>query len=206
MQGLKATCLVPILVLIAFGVNACSSEVRMTVLPKTDSYVQLAPETSFSLPGWSAFQPDNARSYMQDIQVYTEKHTGHLRGMLEINGQKFEFLAFDQFGRRALKLRWDNAGVHSQRADWLPIALRGEDVLGYIFLAFSDEDKLQKYIEPQGFVIVSEKRFREISANGQKIIRIEYEGSTGQNWPNQVSVRNFPYKLELKIQSVEVPS
>lgn len=138
----------------------------------------------------------------------TQLVTAHFRGQtqvfeahLSVSPERLTFIGLDPLGRRALTVTASDAGITVDAAPWLPSGLRAENILADVAIVYWPEEAVRRGLSRTSAVLHADAHERTITADGQEIIRVEYESKPGEAWAGAARYRNIAFGYDLELQS-----
>lgn len=166
-----------------------------------EGQVVLSPQAHFTLPG---YHYTGASTQVEQWLVATYQDQKFLlQAHLQLARDHLLLIGMDALGRRAFTLRWDATGTHYDAADWVPAALKPENILGDLFLIYWPAPDVRHAISPTAGALRTAAQTRELRWGDSPVVSIAYTPrATG--WNGQAHYRNLVWGYQLDIQSHEV--
>ncbi len=113
---------------------------------------------------------------------------------LSLNEERLSLIGLDSMGRRAFSLIWNEDGVVSEKAAWMPDALTAEHVLKDIMLAYWPLDALAHWqIEEDG-----QKRY--LNRDDERVASVT-KLAIQNRWDGRLLIENHVRKYRIEVQS-----
>ncbi|MEA2756035.1 MAG: hypothetical protein QOJ54_2324 [Aliidongia sp.] len=162
--------------------------------------VRVAPGLDLVMP-----QPRDLGRSLEATQLVSARfgdQTTVFEGHVSVTPERLLLVVLDPLGRKALSVTWNGAAVVSEKADWLPQALRPENMLADIILLYWPEAAVSRALAPSGGTLVGAPGSRSIFVAGQEVIHADYlSAAEGAAWAGHAHYRNLPWGYDLDIQS-----
>ncbi len=119
---------------------------------------------------------------------------------LSLEEERLSLVGLDAVGRRAFTVKWDKNGLHSEKASWLPDALKAEHILDDLMLAYWPIEALNR----PSYDIVEGRYKRWITRNGEPWVTIT-KLTEGDRWQGRLVIENHhrSYRIEIQSQRIE---
>ncbi len=125
---------------------------------------------------------------------------------LSLEEERLSLIGIDAVGRRAFTVKWDKNGLHSEKASWLPDALKAEHILDDLMLAYWPIEALNR---PSDRIVEGQYK-RQVTRNGVAWVTITWfnkgTGLTeGDRWQGRAVIENHhrSYRIEVQSQRIE---
>lgn len=168
-----------------------------------DGDAMIAPDVRFHVP------PPGALGYSVDAAQLVTAHYGDrtivFQAQLEVTKDKLTMVGLDDLGRRALTIVASGGTVEVDAAPWLPKDLRAANILADIALVYWPQQAVQEGLLSSTAVVRTGVHDRSISAGGNEIVHIDYDGDPRQAWPRMAHYRNLAFKYDLELRSSVTP-
>lgn len=177
------------------AVNACTP----TTTPKRDA-IDIAPGLSLIMPS-----PGSLGRLVEADQLVVARYrtqTVAFEGRVSASAERFDLLCIDPFGRKAMRIRWTDAGIDGSKATGVPADLRPENVLADLVMLYWPAPVVARALAPSGGMLEAGAAARSVRLRGAEVIHAAFQpGADGDPWNGSVRYRNLPLDYELTIQS-----
>lgn len=136
---------------------------------------------------------------VEAVQMVTARRgeeTHVFEARLSVNRERLLLVGTDSLGRRAMTVTWKAGSVTAERAEWLPEALRPENILADIMLLYWPQAVLERTVD--GAAVIPEPAGRRIGTE----VTVRWEGA--DPWTGRARLVNASFGYELDIRSVVV--
>ncbi len=174
----------------ALFVVACASP------PRGAQRVAVAPGVTMELPAPAAL----GRS-VEAVQLVTARRDGEIfafEARLSATPERLLLVGTDAMGRRLMRVVWQDGGLSVERADWLPEAVRPENVLADVMLLYWPEEALRPGLSGAALDGGSGRHLRR---DGEEVVVIAYDGDP---WQGGAVLRNLAWGYEIEVRSALV--
>ncbi|HEX4081049.1 MAG TPA: DUF3261 domain-containing protein [Rhizomicrobium sp.] len=141
-------------------------------------------------------------SAAQTIVAQFRGQTFAFQAQLQMTPAEFDFVALDNFGRRALTAKWTGSYLVLTRAPWLPALIRAADILTDVAIVYWPESRLASDLSACGARLGENSEFRFVSAQARDVMTVHY--GSGEGWNRSATLRNLAFGFTIDIQSVEL--
>ena len=118
---------------------------------------------------------------------------------LSLQKDRLSLIGLDTMGRRAFTVKWDDNGVHGEKAPWIPSELKGEHILYDLMLAYWPIDALKQSSD----IIIEAQDKRLITRNGKKHVTISRLNGP-ERWQGRLVIENHHRSYRIEVQSQEI--
>jgi hypothetical protein len=156
--------------------------------------VLLAPGVPLVLPS-----PGELGRSVEAAQVVTATRGGEVtvfEARLAATPDEFRLLTTDTMGRRALGIRWTDQGIEQDRAAWLPVELKAENILADLVLLYWPEAAIRRGLS--GASLSSDASGRRIG----EVVSVRYDGDP---WTGTAWLENRAWGYAIEVRSVVLP-
>ena len=164
-----------------------------------DNEALIAPKTLIAVPPPEA---DGTVTVAQSIVARFRDHTFAFDAQIEMTPGRFDLVALDSLGRRALTVHWRSDGMDFDAAPWLPSVVRPADILADIAIVYGPEKGVAQSVARAGATLTETDTTRTISSAGGDLMIVDY--GSGEGWNRSAKLRNLAFGYEIDIQSAEV--
>lgn len=159
----------------------------------------IAPGLLFTLPpleqdahSFEAAQVVFGNAGPEPIQFQTQIKAG---------GGEIVVVVLDSLGRRGLMIQWDEAGVSTDVAPWVPAEVRPLNILADIVIAHWPAPAVRAGLKGTGARVEQIGGTRIISFAGREIVRVDYDPGFDPPWGGSLVIKNLAMGYTLKIAS-----
>lgn len=172
-------------VALALALTACAAPIQPPVA--------VAPGIALTLPA-----PADLGRKIEAVQMVTARRgpdTYVFEARISVDGDRLLLVGTDSLGRRAMTVTWRAGTVESERAAWLPDALRPENILADIILLYWPEAILRQALS--GAPVTQDGDTRRIG----DAVTVSWRGDP---WNGQARLVNRSWGYDLDVKSVSV--
>jgi hypothetical protein len=137
----------------------------------------------------------HAMAMQQQLTFHFRQQQRTLDALLEVDAGEVR-LEVQSMGQSALRLRWDGKHLDQQRADWLPKALRGEQVLSDLELAQWPVEAIRAGLPP-GWTLVEDGTTRQLRKGDTTVATVHYPA------PDRIEIEHADFRLSILSVPVE---
>jgi hypothetical protein len=156
--------------------------------------VPLAPGVALTLPA-----PGELGRVVEAFQVVTATRGGEVsvfESRLATTPDEVRLVTTDPLGRRALAIRWTAAGVEEDRAAWVPVELRAENVLADLVLLYWPDAAIRRGLS--GASLEGTAGGRGIWTGDGEVVTVRHEGSDPWSGVSRLENRAWGYALDVR--------
>jgi hypothetical protein len=163
--------------------------------------VAIAPDTPMVLP--RPAELGRAVDAVQQVMARREGGIHIFEVRLQADGQRVRLVGTDPAGRRAMTIDWHEGQLAVERAPWLPEAVRPENILADLVLAYWPETALRRVLAGTNLSLTSGPGERVVRRDGHELVVVRYDGNRDP-FSGAVRLRNTAWGYELDIHSMIV--
>ena len=159
----------------------------------------IAPDLIFTLPPLDQDAQEIEAAQMvfgnagpEPVQFQTQIKAG---------GGEVVVIMLDPLGRRGLMIQWNEAGINTDVAQWVPAEVRPLNILADIVIAHWPASAVRSGLDGTSAQFEQIGGARIISSAGREIMRVDYDLDYDPPWGGALMVRNFALGYTLKITS-----
>jgi len=108
----------------------------------------------------------------QQLKITFGANSQTLDALLEVDAQELR-LGVQALGQSALTMRWDGKVLEQRRAEWLPPALRADQVLFDLQLVFWPAESIRAVL-PADWSLVESEGHRHLLHAGTELVSVSY--------------------------------
>lgn len=188
----------PTLALLAFSLLAgCTTSPGQPA-----KVIRVAPDLDLVMPA-----PASLGRPVEAAQLVTARYGGQsfvFESRIKATSRDFRFVGVDSFGRRAMTITWNDTGIHSEIAPWLPPQIRPDNILADMVMLYWPEAVVRNGLAAAGGQLLSGPDQRSVSVAGREVIRADYHPAHDDDpWTGSLTYRNLAWGYELEVQSAE---
>jgi hypothetical protein len=138
----------------------------------------------------------------QTIAAQFRGQTFAFQAQLQIAPGEFDFVALDNFGRRALTAKWTGSQLESTKASWLPALIRPADILTDIAIVYGPAKDVAAALSSCGARLSEQGDVRTVSDKSHDVMTVRYGSGTG--WNRSATLKSIAFGFTIAIQSVDL--
>ncbi len=194
-QAIAVSMRFPFLLVLCITLAACAAP------PRPMERVEVAPGVALDMPS-----PADLGRSVESAQLVTARRgdqTFAFEGRLSVSPERLLLVGTDPMGRRAMSIVWRAGTLQVDKANWLPDAVRPENVLADIVLVYWPEDAVRQGLAASGATLETAPGRRAVWKDGREVIAVTYQGAP---WAGVAHLENSGWHYRIEIRSAEVGS
>jgi hypothetical protein len=188
-----------LLILASLAVACRGSEPSISRQPVP--VVAIAPDVQLVLP--RPAELGRTIDAVQQVMARREGGTHIFEVRLQADGHRVRLVGTDPAGRRAMTIDWREDLLVVERAPWLPEAVRPENILADLVLAYWPDAALRRVLAGTRLSLTGGPDERVVRRDGNELVAVRYDGNRDP-FSGAVRLRNTAWGYELDINSVIV--
>ncbi|WP_420547176.1 DUF3261 domain-containing protein [Curvivirga sp.] len=172
-----------------------------------------------SFSACSGFQPNTTLPDRSNLTYWSNEDekinvvqqiTGNWKGQhfllqvyLTITLEKMDVIILDSLGRRGMTASWNNDGMTTWKAAWMPDYFNPQYMMWDIATAFWPKELLEEDLD-NIWQIKDTGNLREVFYDGDKVSSVIYKNVEDSIWTSIVILQDHSFNYELNIKSREV--
>jgi len=163
----------------------------------------IAPGVTFAIPA--------ARELGRDVdvvQLVTARYRNQtyvFESHITVTRDGLAFIGLDQFGRRALSIRFDDSGIVTEAAPELTRTLNAQNILTDLAIIYWPAASVRHGLAGSPAALWEHTASRSIWADGRELVHVAYATGRGDGWNAVSRYRNLALGYEVEIQSRVTP-
>lgn len=174
-----------------------------TTSESSRSTVDLAPGVTLTLPERQPF--GHGANAVQLVQAVYRDRKEVFQAVIASNDEGLTLIMTVPNGPRIMSLEWRESGLKAKFEAIAPKGLTAEHMLADIMTVYAPPEALRRALDGAELAVKPDGS-RELTKDGQPIVRVTYPAGTGTNpWNGRAALENiaFGYRLAINSQPTE---
>ena len=163
-------------------------------------HVRVAPGLVLTMPA-----PGSLNRRIDAFQLVTARHgsrTIAFEARIQASGDSVDLRCIDALGREAMRIRWTNTGIVSEKAQWVPDDLHPDNMLADIIMLYWPASVVGQALAASSGTLEITPGTRSVRLGGVEVIHADFQMAPNDDpWNGRVRYRNLPWDYALDVQS-----
>lgn len=184
---------------LALLLGACAGTAPLSDAPEATKPAARATPPALALPKVAPADLGVTVQLNQHLRIARGAEQHEIDAVLAVGPDRIKLAAFGM-GVRLITVSYDGERITEQRHPLLPAAVDGERILRDLVLTYWPQAAVQARL-PQGWQVAESGPIREVSWQGQTVLRITYDAAP--RWAGRARLQNVQHGYELLVASTE---